>query len=80
MDFKEYLILLAEVVIALWVVGWSLGFAVAAVVGAFHEARHCAKCPDQKLDTYDEGTMRDDEGETGVQPGGDEGATVYRSS
>jgi hypothetical protein len=70
MDFKEYLILLAEVVIALWVVGWSLGFAVAAVVGAFHEARHCAKCPDQKLDTYDEGT-------TEVPP--EDETTVYRS-
>jgi hypothetical protein len=70
MDFKEYLILLAEVVIALWVVGWSLGFAVAAVVGAFHEARHCAKCPDQKLDTYNEGT-------TEVLP--EDETTVYRS-
>jgi hypothetical protein len=79
MDFKEYLILLAEVVIALWVVGWSLGFAVAAVVGAFHQARHCDKCTAQELDTYDGGTTRSDEGETGVQPGGDEGATVYRS-
>jgi hypothetical protein len=62
MDFKEYLILLAEAVIALWVVGWSLGFAVAAVVGAFHEARHCAKCPDQELDKYDEVQQRDDQG------------------
>jgi hypothetical protein len=70
MEIKEYLILLVEVVVALWLVGWSLGFAVAAVVGAFHEARHCDKCTVQKLDTYDEGT-------TEVQPGDD--MTVYRS-
>jgi hypothetical protein len=60
MDFKEYLILLAEVVIALWVVGWSLGFAVASVVGAFHQARH--HCDNCKLDTYDEVQQRDDQG------------------
>jgi hypothetical protein len=77
MDFKEYLILLAEVVIALWVVGWSLGFAVASVVGAFHQSRH--HCDNCKLDRYEEGTTSSDEGETKVQEGGNEGATVYRS-
>jgi hypothetical protein len=70
MDIKEFLILLFEVVVALWVVGWSLGFAVASVVGAFHQARHCDKCADLKLDTYDEGTTE--------VPSPDE-TTVYRS-
>ena len=72
MDFKDYLILLLEVVIALLVVGWSLGFAVASVVGAVHQSRHCDRCTTTpELDTYDEGA-------TEVQRESDGGATVYR--
>jgi hypothetical protein len=60
MSLLEYLTLLLEVTVALVVLGWAVAFAVASVVGSFHQARHCDRC--QNLTVEIEDVKESDEG------------------